>query len=129
MYSVVILFSFFKISYYFEHAMSMESLFHPTNFSFPLCDTLSGVLLIVRLFLIASTMFVFYSTYANTVMDSQMVQWCVLKIIFMMFRNLLTILGPLYTIKIWFVPGLPHSVNKLAIKKTNCSPILLFYNF
>ena len=63
----------------------MESLFHPTNFSFPLCDTLSGVLLIVRLFLIASTMFVFYSTYANTVMDSQMVQWCVLKIIFMMF--------------------------------------------
>ena len=28
--------------------------------------------------------------------------------------NLLTIL---YAMKIWFVPGLPHSVNKLAIKK------------
>ena len=56
----------------------MESIFHPTIFSFSLCDTLSGVLLIARLFLMASTMFVFNSTYANTVMDSQMVQWCVL---------------------------------------------------
>ena len=91
--------------------MSMESLFHPTNFSFPLCDTLSGVLLIFRLFM-ASVMLVFYKTYANIVLESQngsMV--CAQNNIY---DVLLTIL---YTMKIWFVPGLPHSVNKLAIKK------------